>query len=952
MGIGQLFKKELNSFFSSPLGYIFTTAFVFICFFIFYYIEKFFQRNIADIRLLFQWMPILLIFICSALTMRSWSEEKKQGTLEYLFSNPIKISSLVFSKFLANLVIILIVLLITLILPITVSILGDIDLGPVIGGYVATVFLASAYLSIGLFISSKTDNQIVSLITSVLVCYVFYFIGSDLVSSIFGPTVSNFLARLGTGSRFLSIERGIIDFRDLYYYLTIFGIFITLNILSLKKLFFSTSNQTKNKNRTWIFYLIIFNLLISNLWISKVNFLRMDLTEGNIYSPSSVSKKIISNLEEPLKIRAFFSKETHPLLAPLVPQVIDFINEYKYFSKNKVQIDIVDPISNSIVEREINEKHGIAPTPFQVDDHYSYKVINSYFAILLQYGNESEVLNFQDLIEVRPSPEGKLEIKLRNIEYDLTSKIKKIINSFNNSGDIIDNIENKVNFISYISENNLPENLEKYKDDQITVLSKFKENYKDKFDFQIINPDEKIAQEILGKFGFSAMSSSFFSDEKFYFYNLIENNGKYIQLGLDEKLSKDTFESNLNSAIKRFSKGFVKKIGIDTPKPSNSQNPFMPTPPSISFSYLKQRLTDNYNIESLNLESGFIKNDIDLLLLMSPENYSPKALFAIDQFLMKGGTVIINGNNFKINRAAEGISSIRVNTGLNNWLKAIGLELQDNFVYDLKNEPYPVPVVRDISGFKVEEIKAINYPLFPDIRRANFLDDSLIFSNLNQITLNWASPIKLNKIENLSYEVLFKSSNDSWFGSALNLIPDFETYPENGFKEDTNQANLNLGVVVKGTFESFFKDNDSPLLGDSKSEVPTEKSEQEDLNKYTSKIVSSSSSAKVVLIPSSNYLSDQVFQLSAALGSNRYINSLQFIENLVDISVNDPELLKIRNIGSFSRTLVPLSDNTKKVYEMLNYILALVLIFSIYLIYRFKNNKFKKSFQFIMEKNV
>ena len=160
----RIAQKEISLFFSSPIAYLFLAAFAGITLFTFFWGQAFFARNIADVRPLFEWMPVLLIFLASTLTMRMWSDERRNGTLEHVLTQPVPLWHFVLGKFLGCLTLLALALLITLPLPITVAIIGNLDWGPVISGYVATLLLGAAYLSIGLFVSSRSDNQIVSLI--------------------------------------------------------------------------------------------------------------------------------------------------------------------------------------------------------------------------------------------------------------------------------------------------------------------------------------------------------------------------------------------------------------------------------------------------------------------------------------------------------------------------------------------------------------------------------------------------------------------------------------------------------------------------------------------------------------------------------------------------------------------------------------------------------------------
>ncbi len=203
--------KEFSTYFSSPIAFIFLGTFSVVSLFVFFWVDKFFSRNIVDVRPLFEWMPILLIFLSAALTMKMWSEERRMGTLEFLLTMPVKIHYLVLGKFFACFGLVIIALILTLGIPVTVSFMGNLDWGPVVGGYIASVLLAGAYISIGLYISSKSDNQIVSIILTTVVCSIFYIIGSETLSSLVGNKWGELFRLVGTGSRFESIVRGVLD---------------------------------------------------------------------------------------------------------------------------------------------------------------------------------------------------------------------------------------------------------------------------------------------------------------------------------------------------------------------------------------------------------------------------------------------------------------------------------------------------------------------------------------------------------------------------------------------------------------------------------------------------------------------------------------------------------------------------------------------------------------------
>ena len=206
--VGSIASKELTLFFASPVGYLFLAAFLAVTLFVFFWGEAYFARNIADVRPIFEWLPVLLIFLASALTMRMWSEERRTGTLEFVLTVPASLWEFVIGKFLACWALLAIALLLTIPLPLSVAFIADLDWGPAIAGYTAALLLGGAYIAIGLFVSARTDSQIVSLIGASFGCGMFYLAGSPLLTDLVAGGIGDVLRGIGSGSRFEAITRG------------------------------------------------------------------------------------------------------------------------------------------------------------------------------------------------------------------------------------------------------------------------------------------------------------------------------------------------------------------------------------------------------------------------------------------------------------------------------------------------------------------------------------------------------------------------------------------------------------------------------------------------------------------------------------------------------------------------------------------------------------------------
>jgi ABC-2 type transport system permease protein len=233
-----ILKKEINSFFASPIGYLVIAIFLILNgLFLWVFKGEFniLDYGFSDVSPFFLLAPWILIFLIPAVTMRSFSDEKKQGTLELLLTKPITNLNIVLGKYFGALILILIALLPTLLYVYAVyqlgSPVGNLDMGSTIGSYFGLLFLAASYTAIGVFASSLTDNQIVAFILAAFICFLFY-IGFEGIADF---TSSNFIEQLGMSIHFKSMSRGVLDTRDLIYFLSITIFFIMLTKINLKR---------------------------------------------------------------------------------------------------------------------------------------------------------------------------------------------------------------------------------------------------------------------------------------------------------------------------------------------------------------------------------------------------------------------------------------------------------------------------------------------------------------------------------------------------------------------------------------------------------------------------------------------------------------------------------------------------------------------------------------------
>lgn len=233
-----IIRKEVNSFFASPIGYLVIALFLVInglFLWIFSGEYNIFDAGFADLSPFFQLAPWVLLFLIPAVSMRAFSDEKKMGTLELLLTKPISLRNIILGKYFGALCLIIIAIAPTLLYVKTISELGspsgNLDVGSTIGSYIGLLFLAMAYTAIGIFASTLSKNQIVAFIIAVFICFVFYF-GFEGLSSV---SSSLDLSFFGMKEHFNSVARGVIDTRDLVYFLSLTLVFLVLTYLKLKE---------------------------------------------------------------------------------------------------------------------------------------------------------------------------------------------------------------------------------------------------------------------------------------------------------------------------------------------------------------------------------------------------------------------------------------------------------------------------------------------------------------------------------------------------------------------------------------------------------------------------------------------------------------------------------------------------------------------------------------------
>jgi len=421
----SIFMRELFAYFNSPIAYIFIVVFVLLINGMF--MTQFFIGGNADMRYFFNLLPMILCVIIPAISMRLWAEEKKGNTFELLLTFPMETYKLVLGKFFASLVFYVLILAGTLFIPIMLFAVGKPDIGPMIGGYLGAFFVGAFFLSVGIFISGLCKDQIVSFITAMMACFFFYLAGLDFMASLIDgwlPGVGNFIKmNFGMTRHFFSFQRGVIDNRDILYFVVMTTVFLSLNMFSIEdrlrpkaKVFFSAA----------VGVCIAMSMVINSLFVD-IPLGRYDLTENKLYTITDETKNILSDLKAPVMVKLYVSRsESMPTsLKNLEQDITDQLDELSVYSSGNLSYKVYhmeavaqrigeEGSSEDSLEEKLQQK-GIAP--FQVrsieQDEVQIKLIYSAIAIAFKEKEEA--------IIPRVIPQN-----LNNLEYELISRVYRM----------------------------------------------------------------------------------------------------------------------------------------------------------------------------------------------------------------------------------------------------------------------------------------------------------------------------------------------------------------------------------------------------------------------------------------------------------------------------------------------------------------------------------------------
>jgi ABC-2 type transport system permease protein len=422
-----ILKKEITSYLSSLVAYVTIGVFLLVLsLFLWVFPDSsILDYGYAGLDSLFNTAPYLFMFLVPAITMRSLAEERKEGTFELLLTRPLTDWQIVLGKYLANVVLVLFALIPTLVYYYSVSILGtpqgNVDTGGVIGSYVGLFLLGASFAAIGLFASSVTKNQIIAFTIAVFLCFFFYS-GFDSLSGLL--SLQNLgLQDLGITEHYQSVSRGVLDTRDLAYFIVLAGVFICLTLFVLLK-----QRQKSLNNKVMLGALAV--LLILGV-LSNIVFTRFDFTKEKRYTLSPISRNMMDSLQQPVKVTVYLQGDFPGGMKRLQRATKDMLSDMQAYSHRKLQFEFADPLKGLNAQEQdqaiqgLKEK-GLEPSYLSVktDDGLTQKLFIP-GALISANGKDIPLNLLQKRIGL--SDDEQLNNSIQNLEYGFSSVIKKAI---------------------------------------------------------------------------------------------------------------------------------------------------------------------------------------------------------------------------------------------------------------------------------------------------------------------------------------------------------------------------------------------------------------------------------------------------------------------------------------------------------------------------------------------
>lgn len=416
----SIIRREINSFFSSTIGYLVIAVFLVINgLFLWVFPGNFniLDSGFADLSPFFELAPWVLLFLIPAVCMRAFSDEMKMGTMELLLTKPISLKEIILGKYFGAVILILIALIPTLLYVFTISQLGNPqgnwDVGSTLGSYLGLLFLVFAYTSIGIFSSTLSQNQIVAFIIAVFLCFLLYYGFDGFASS------SLNISSLGMKAHFDSVARGVLDTRDLTYFLIVTLLFLGLTALKLG------GKKSHAQKKGSIPYVIGITALIALILFGNKFYFRLDLTQDKRFTLSSEAKEIVNQVDSPILVDVFLKGDFPPEFRRLQSETNQLLEEFAAYNSN-IKFDFINPSEKGAEHfQQQFEQFGMTPAQISVMENGKQSTEIVYPWALAHHNGKSVKIPLLKN-QLGATSEERVNSSLQNLQYAFADGFKRL----------------------------------------------------------------------------------------------------------------------------------------------------------------------------------------------------------------------------------------------------------------------------------------------------------------------------------------------------------------------------------------------------------------------------------------------------------------------------------------------------------------------------------------------
>lgn len=406
--IFTIIRKELQSYFNNPTAYIVIASFLLLWEFLFF--RQVFLIGEVSVRTLFELLPWLSLLVIPALAMGTLAEEKSEGTVEFLLTRPIRPFEIIFGKFVGILAFFSIATAFAFPIAWSFGLFGDMDWGRMLCQYFGGVLLASLLSSLGIAVSSFVASQVAAFIVSAVLSLFLIISGMEIATARLPLFFAPFFEQLSAFNHFQSLSRGVIDLRDLWYFVSFTGVFLGIAFLNVVRIKYGERKKIYQQYRLATFVLLGI-AVVSNVVGSRIPG-RLDLTEDKLYTLSPATKELLSNLPDDVINVTLYSSDRLPSeFQPVLRDTKDMLSDYRTLAKGKIQVATKNPASSEEMKSEA-QSLGVQAVRFNVVSQEEFQIKEGYLGVVVSYGGENEVIPFVQ--------------NTRDLEYQLSSFLKKL----------------------------------------------------------------------------------------------------------------------------------------------------------------------------------------------------------------------------------------------------------------------------------------------------------------------------------------------------------------------------------------------------------------------------------------------------------------------------------------------------------------------------------------------